>query len=83
MVIHKSCEQFFWKYFNLCFQEHDTDRQDVMISSLNDYTGIALKAEATEFDESKTMKTAKLCAAVHCGNEDNPKSTDIFFEILA
>ena len=42
---------------------------------LNDYTGAALKAEASAYEESRTLKVAKLCAAVHCGNIDHPKGT--------
>ena len=51
----------------------DTDRQDVVISGLNDYTGGKLKGEASDFQTSKTLKTAKLCSATHAGHEDNPK----------
>ena len=51
----------------------DTDREDVIISNLNDYTGGQLKAEASTFDTSKSLKVAKLCTATHAGHEDNPK----------
>jgi hypothetical protein len=55
----------------------DTDRQDVVISGLNDYTGGKLKGEASDFLTSKTLKTAKLCPATHAGHEDNPKGKKI------
>lgn len=52
----------------------DTDREDVVISNLNDYTGAILKAETSTFEESRTLKVAKLCTANQCGCQDNPKS---------
>ena len=53
----------------------DTDREDVVISNLNDYTGGKLKAETAAYDADRTLKIAKLCPATHAGNEDNPKGT--------
>ena len=53
----------------------DTDREDVVISNLNDYTGGKLKAETAAYDTDRTLKIAKLCPATHAGNEDNPKGT--------
>ena len=60
----------------------DTDRQDVVISGLNDYTGGKLKGEASDFQTSKTLKTAKLCSATHAGHEDNPKGKKTNEELL-
>ena len=40
---------------------------------LNDYTGAALKLESSTYEESRVLKVAKLCSAVHCGNIDHPK----------
>lgn len=51
----------------------DTDREDVVISNLNDYTGGLLKTETATFDETRTLKVAKLCSATHCGHQDHPK----------
>ena len=45
-----------------------------MVSALNDYTGIQLKAESSAYDETLTLKASKLCSAIHCGHADNPKS---------
>ena len=59
----------------LLFQSYDTDREDHHVSGLNDYTGGALKAEASAYEESRTLKVAKLCSAVHAGNQDHPKGT--------
>ena len=64
--------------FIFLFQEYDTDREYVGVTTLNDYTGIQLKAESADYDEKLFLKTAKLCSAVQCGHEDNPKSKNIF-----
>ena len=66
------------KYFFNSFQEYDTDREYIGVSTLNDYTGIQLKAESADYDEKLILRTAKLCSAVQCGHEDNPKSKNIF-----
>ena len=59
--------------FFFSLQSYDTDREDLNVSMLNDYTGAALKLEASTYEESRVLKVAKLCSAVHCGNVDNPK----------
>ena len=55
-------------------QENDTDKQDILVSGLNDYTGVQMKTESTGYDETLDFKTIKLCSAIHCGHQDNPKS---------
>ena len=55
-------------------QENDTDKQEIPVSGLNDYTGVQIKQEATGYDETLDFKTIKLCSAIHCGHQDNPKS---------
>ena len=59
--------------FAFSLQSYDTDREDVNVSMLNDYTGAALKLESSTYEESRVLKVAKLCSAVHCGNIDHPK----------
>ena len=70
------------KIFFILFQEYDTDREYVGVTTLNDYTGIQLKAESADYDEKLFLKTAKLCSAVQCGHEDNPKSKNIFMSTI-
>ena len=73
---------FYKKIFSIHFQEYDTDREYVGVTTLNDYTGIQLKAESADYDEKLFLKTAKLCSAVQCGHEDNPKSKNTFMSTI-
>lgn len=54
-----------------------TDKEDVQIQLLNDYVGIQLKGEASAYEETRSLKSVRLCPAAQGGANDNPKSMEI------